>query len=149
MQSFVERKKPRIYYGYIIVIISLFILPVAMSPQGTFGLFFKPLSMEFGWTRVMTSGAMSLHLILAGLLSIIVGRLNDRFGPRVVITTFGIILGIGYLLMPQIHFIWQLYLIFGVLMPLGPSGGWVPTVSTVARWFKKRRGTMTVLVGGG
>jgi len=151
MQSFVERKKPRIYYGYIIVIISFFILPIAMSPQGTFGLFFKPLSTEFGWTRAMTSGAMSLHLILAGLLSIIIGKLNDRFGPRIVITTCGIILGLGYLLMPQINFIWQLYLIFGVLMPLGPSGGWVPTVSTVARWFKKRRGTMTsiVLVGGG
>jgi len=151
MKPSAASKIPHIFYGYIIVFVAFFVMPVAMSPQGTYGLFFIPMSTELNWTRAMTSGAFSIHIILVGLFSIGVGRLNDKLGPRVVITICGAFLGLGFLLISRISALWQLYLLFGIMMPLGPCGGWIPLVSTVARWFKKRRGTMTsiILAGGG
>ena len=53
---------------------------------------------EFGWTRAATSGGFSLSWVFTGLLSIAVGRLNDRWGPRLIMTTAGVVVGLGYLL---------------------------------------------------
>jgi len=55
----------------------------------------------------------------------------------------GLLLGLGYLLMPRIGAIWQLYLFYGVIIGMGMSGGVTPSLSSVARWFVKRRGLMT------
>jgi predicted MFS family arabinose efflux permease len=66
-----------------------------------------------------------------------------------VLTISGFLVGLGYLLMSQIGAVWQLYLFYGVIIGAGMGGSWVPIVSTVARWFVKRRNLMTgiVLIG--
>ena len=64
-------------------------------------------------------------------------------------TVCGFFLGLGYLLMSQISAIWQLYLFYGVIIAMGMSGAWVPLISTVPRWFVKRRGMMTGIVTSG
>ncbi len=103
-----ENKKPRIFYGYVVVI-ACFISMVSMwGISYSFGVFFKPLLAEFGWTRAMTSGAYSLCMLLTGSLSIVAGRLTDRFGPRIVITGCGILLGTGCILVSQVSTIGQL-----------------------------------------
>ena len=133
------------------VVVAL-IIQVAMSATNfAFGVFFKPLITEFGWTRAMTSGAFSLSWIVQGLLAIVAGVLTDRVGPRIVMTLCGFFLGLGYLLMSQVSAVWQLYLFYGVITGTGMSGVFVPLMSTVARWFVKRRTTMTgiVLTGSG
>jgi len=115
----------------------------------SFGIFFEPVLMEFGWTRAATSGAFSLCLVLAGFFAIVAGRLNDRFGPRMVMTACGLFLGAGYLLMSQISAIWQLYLFYGVIVGIGSSGSFVPLASTISRWFVRRRGLMTGIIASG
>ncbi len=139
----VENKKPRFFYGYIVVLVAFSIMLVADGAFYSFGIFFEPVLTEFGWTRAATSGAYSLSMILIGLLSIVMGRLNDRFGPRILLTGCGFFIGLGYLLMSQIGAIWQLYLFFGLIIAIGESAFLVPLLSTVARWFVKRRGLMT------
>ena len=86
-----EDKKPKIFYGYIIVLISFCIQLVAFGIFSTFGVFFNPLLNEFGWTRTMLSGASSLAVLLLGFFAIIVGRLNDRIGPRIVMVGCGVL----------------------------------------------------------
>lgn len=146
-------KNPRTYYGYIVVVASFIVLVTFWGATHGFGVFLKSLTVEFGWTRAMTSGAYSLSMFVMGLSYIVSGRLTDRFGPRIVVTICGFIFGTGYLLMSQITTIWQLYLIYGVVIAIGMSGGSVPMASTVTRWFTKRRGLMTGIVlsgiGGG
>ena len=144
-----ENRPPRLFYGYLVVLVAFFTMVVMWGTFYTFGVFFKPLSADFGWTRAMTSGAFSLYMILHGFGSIFAGRLNDRFGPRIVMTTCGFFLGLGYLLMSQISSIWQLYLFYGVIIAIGMSAGFVPMVSTTARWFVRRRGLMTGIVAAG
>jgi len=120
--------------------------------QGTyfsFGIFFKPLAEDFGWTRAMTAGAFSLCGLFQGFLFIVTGRINDRFGPRILLMVCGSILGIGYFLMSRIEVLWQFYLVYGVIVAIGMSGGLVPMLSTVSRWFVKRRGLVTGIASGG
>jgi MFS family permease len=117
--------RPRFFYGYIVVGAALFIMLVMYGVYNSFGVFFEPVLTEFGWSRAVTSGGFSLSWIMQGLLGVIMGRLTDRFGPRVVLTICGFIIGAGM------------------------GGSFVPIVSTVARWFTKRRNIMTGIVMAG
>ena len=141
--------EPQFFYGYIVVVAAFLIMLVMFGVYYAFGVFFKPVLAEFGWTRAMTSGAFSLSWIVSGLLAIVMGRLTDRFGPRLVMTLCGFFLGLGYLLVAQISAVWQLYLFYGVIIGIGMGGAFVPLMSTVARWFVKRRSMMTGIVVAG
>ncbi|MFC1951726.1 MFS transporter [Chloroflexota bacterium] len=145
----IEDKKPRFFYGYIIVAASVVIQLLMLGTYCTFGIFFTPLSSELGWTSAATSGAYSLVYFLFGFLGIVTGRLTDKFGPRIVLIACGLLLGLGYLLMSQVSSIWQLYLFFGVTIGIGMSGVDVPILSTVARWFVKKRGAATGIAKAG
>jgi MFS family permease len=81
-----------------------------------------------------------------GAAGIICGRVTDRIGPRLIITVAGVVLGSGYLLMYRLSSPVQLYMAMGVLVGLGMSAQDVPTLSTVARWFVRRRGMMSGIV---
>jgi len=146
-----EKNKPKVFYGYTIVMVAIGIHIVGWGVFSTFGVFFDSFLNEFGWTRATISGAASLAYLALGFNTIIVGRLSDRFGPRIVMTGCGLFLGLGYLLMSRIGAIWQLYLFYGVVVAVGSSGLDVLPLSTVARWFTKRRGIMSGIlkVGSG
>ena len=139
----------RIYYGYIVAICSTVILLVAWGAYYSYGIFFVPLLSEFAWTRASVSGAFSLGTIIQGVAAIATGRLTDRFGPRPVVMVGGMIAGTGYVLMSQIDSIWQLYIIYGILIGIGTGCYFVSLVSNVAHWFQHRRGLMTGVVVSG
>ncbi|MFC1992868.1 MFS transporter [Chloroflexota bacterium] len=142
-------KKPRFFYGYVVVIAGFFVLALMWGPIFSFGVFLKPVSEDFGWTRAMTTGAYSLYMVLHGFLYIIAGRVNDKFGPRILVTVCGLFFGLGFLLMSWISSLWQFYVCYGVLIGIGVSGGWVPISSMVARWFAKKRGLVTGFLSSG
>ncbi len=119
-----------------------------LGARFSFGVFFAPVLSEFGWTRAATSGGFSLTWVFTGLLSILVGRLNDKFGPRIILTIAGCLLALGYLLMSQLNSLWQLFLFYGVIS-IGMSAAIVPPLSTVAKWFFKMRAFMTGIVLAG
>jgi MFS family permease len=118
------------------------------SAQYCFGVFFKPILSEFGWTRAITSGAFSLSMMISGLAGIPLGMLNDRLGPRIVLSLCGLLLGLGLLLMSQVNAVWHFYLFYGFVMGIGVSS-MVPLTSTVVRWFVKRRTLMSGIVVAG
>jgi sugar phosphate permease len=142
---------PRPFYGYIIAVAGFIIMATMFSSRYAFGVFFKPVLAEFGWSRATLSGALSLSMFIEGLLGIVMGGMNDKFGPRVVLTICGVFIGIGGILMSRVEAIWQLYLFSGIVIGIGMSGAWIPITSTIARWFFKRRGLMSgfVLTGTG
>jgi predicted MFS family arabinose efflux permease len=143
------RAKPRLFYGYTVVAATFFIMVLMWGVISTFGIFFKPMLTDLGWTRAVTSGAFAVFWIIQGLLAIVMGRVNDRLGPRIVISVCGFFLGIGFLLMSQTSALWQLYLFYGVIIGTAMGGSFVPPTSTIARWFVKRRNIMTGVVVAG
>ena len=79
-----EEKTSEFFYGYIIVLACFLIQGIGIGTFVAFGVFFKPLLGEFGWSRATLSGASSLAFLLMGFLGILVGNINDKFGPRSV-----------------------------------------------------------------
>lgn len=138
--------KSRYFYGYNIVAAGFFIQAVCVGAMITFGVFFKELQQEFGWSRALIAGASSTAFFVMGAGAIIAGTINDRIGPRIILTVSGISMGLGYLLMSQVSSPWHLYLLYGLLVGIGFSTHDVITLSTIARWFVKHRGIMSGIV---
>lgn len=139
----------RLFYGYFLVLFAFLLMMIMWGTFYSFGIFLEPVLIEFDWTRAATSGAFSLCLVVTGFFAIFAGKLNDRYGPRIVMTGCSLFLGAGYFLMSQISVLWQLYLFYGVIVGIGSSGSFVPLASTVSRWFVKRRGLMTGIIAAG
>ncbi len=112
----------------------------------SYGLFLKPLEVEFGWSRTLLSSGASVAFLVMGVLAVFGGRLVDRYGPRLVLGVAGTLCGLGYTLMSQITASWQLFVLFGLFIGVGMSTHDVGTLSTIARWFDKQRGVMTGVV---
>jgi MFS family permease len=143
------KHKTLLFYGYVVVAAAVIIRMVMLGPRSSFGVFFKPLVEDFHWSRGLISGSFSISSIIQGLSGIVMGRLNDKLGPRVVMTICGLFIGAGFLLMSLINAPWQLYLFYVVIIGIGSGGGFTPPMSTVARWFVKRRSMMTGIVSAG
>ena len=81
--------KARYFYGYNIVAAGFAIQAVSIGALFAYGIFFKELQAEFGWSRATISGASSLALLMMGAVGVLAGRLNDRIGPRILIAVPG------------------------------------------------------------
>ena len=141
-----EQRRSQFFYGYLVVVGCFAIQGTGIGTYGTYGVFFKALLAEFGWSRATISGDSSAAFLLAGSLGIVVGRVNDRFGPRLIMAVTSSCFGLGLLLMSQISTVWQLYVFYGLIVGVGLSSIDVIPLTTTARWFVKRRGMMTGIV---
>lgn len=138
--------KDKFQYGHVIAATCFGIQSVGIGTYFSYGVLFNPLIDEFGWSRASISGAASLAFLLMGLLGIGVGRLNDRFGPRLLMTVSGVFYGLGYFLMYRLEAVWQLYFFFTIIFGIGLSTIDVIPLTTIARWFVRKRGIVTGIV---
>jgi MFS family permease len=112
----------------------------------SFGIFFNPLMEEFGWSRAAIAGASSTAFFSMGIFGVMIGRLNDSFGPRRLMSVAALLLGLGCVLMGRLSTLRELYLYFGIIFGMGLSAIDVIALTTIARWFSHRRGFMTGIV---
>ncbi|MEE8472807.1 MAG: MFS transporter [Dehalococcoidia bacterium] len=144
------------YYGWVIVVVGSLVWILSIGHYYTFGVYFKPVAGEFGWSRAATSMASSLVILTSGAMATVMGILTDRYGPRIVVSLCGVVLGGGYLLLSRmgvldaVGSLGQFYLFYFVV-GLGMSGTSAPLTATVSRWFVARRGQAVGLMtlGGG
>ncbi|NOT53517.1 MAG: MFS transporter [Deltaproteobacteria bacterium] len=137
-----EQQSGTVFHGWWIVLVVGVGLSLSYGPiiVATFGVFLKPLSQEFGWSRTGISLAFSLgNLMFSGALPLI-GRLVDRLGARTVILPSVLIFGLSvmsfYLLTASLWHFYALYLLLGVVNS-GPLSAYSKVIS---RWFDQQRG---------
>ncbi len=135
-------KKPLLFYGWLIVLISLITVAISYGIRYSFSVFYVAILSEFGWSRAETALVFSINVIVYGVSAPIAGLAIDRFGPRKLLTAGAITLAIAAAASSQTGQIWHLYLLFGVIASLGICvTGYVTNAAIVSRWFIKRRGT--------
>jgi MFS family permease len=115
----------------------------------SFGVFFKPIIADFGWSRGVTSGVNSTRMVIHGLFAMPMGWLADKFGPAKVMVFCGLMIGFGLVLSSRIDMLWQFYLAYGLIVGIGLSGVFSIAVGTTARWFRKYRGLALGMVVSG
>lgn len=140
---------PKIFYGWVIVGSSLIMLFALACTLYSYGIFFKSLQDEFGWSRTMTSSVVTSYWICHFIFAMPAGWLSDRFGPRRVLLACNLMAGTGLILMSQVTSLWQMYLFFGVMIGCGLAGTFAILSATAARWFVRRRGLALGLVACG
>jgi OFA family oxalate/formate antiporter-like MFS transporter len=138
-------EKPGFFYGYVIVAACFVMMLVFWGTYFTFGVFFDSLTNQFGWSREVTSSAIAVNGILLGVFSIPIAKWSDKYGPRLVISLCGVILGFGYFLMSLVSAGWQLWVFYVVLVAIG-MGAYIAMLPIVTRWFMRRRSLMTAVV---
>ena len=120
----------------------------------SFTVFLKPISENFGWDRAQVVSVYSLTWLAGGLTAPLVGRLFDRFGPRMVYSLGLLLLGGAFLTAARAQSLWQFQLSLGLCVGLGIAMvGNVPNSILLGRWFGPRLPTAMAIVysamGGG
>jgi MFS family permease len=131
---------PYFYYGWVIVALSFLTNLTAAGIRSAPSVLIHPLEAEFGWSRTAIASAPSLNLLLYGCAAPFGGWLLDRFGARRVILGSLVALTVGVTGAVFITHLWQLVLVWGVV--IGIATGVTPSLpaSVASRWFVSRRG---------
>jgi len=131
----------RVHYAWVVAAVTFVTLMGAAGFRATPSVLIVPLQHEFGWNRAIISVAVSINLILFGLMGPFAAALMDRFGIRTVTVGALATVASGALLTTLMNAPWQLYLLWGVVVGLGTGCMASILAATVAaRWFVRRRG---------
>jgi len=106
-----------------------------------FGLFFKPVMNEFGWSRGAVSFAFTTLYLAQGIFQPIAGRFTDRYGSRKIILVGAVVTGLGFMLLSLTQSLWHYYLLYGIVGIGLAAIGIVPVSMVISNWFSQRRGT--------
>ena len=142
-------QRSNLYYGWIVTFASAFIVFGASGSHFSFGVFLKPMTEDFGWSRAVLATAFGTTFMLSGLLRPVGGYLADRYSPKAVALIGIAIVGATLLLLPYVQTLVQLFAIFSV-MSIGLTLAAGPTLTKiVSSWFFQRRGFTLGLINGG
>ncbi len=129
------------FYGWVIVAVTFVSMGISVNARTAFSLLFPPILDEFHWDRGVTAGAFSFGFIVSGIMSPSIGRMMDRFGPRLVMELGTCLMGAGFLLAPLTTEPWMLYLTIGVLVGGGSVClGYSGQSLFLPNWFVRTRG---------
>ncbi len=117
------------------------ILCVGTLALYSFGVFVRPLTAEFGWSRTGVFAALSFFQFGLALSAPVWGALVDRFGPRRVIlcslVALSLLVASLGLLTPNL---WHLYLVFAAIPLLGGGASPLGYSAIMVRRFDGRLG---------
>jgi len=143
-------EKPKLFYGYWIVVATFFCLFI-VSGCGffAFSLFVRPLQTDLGWGRGDIMAAFTIFYLVVGVASPFIGRVVDRYGARRVISTGALIAGLGFISLSLVNSLWHFHVSYAIIGIGMTAMGQVPSSAIVSNWFKKRRGTAIGIMSSG
>jgi predicted MFS family arabinose efflux permease len=140
----------RMHYAWIVVAVMFVVILASVGVRATPGVLIVPLQQAFGWNAAVISGAISVNILLFGLVGPFAAGLIQVIGLKRTVLFSMALLVIGAGLSAFVTQIWELYLTWGVLVGLGSGAGMVGLATAIAnRWFVQRRGLVVGLLTAG
>jgi MFS family permease len=139
----------KVYYGWVVVAAGGLMGCVAIGSVFSLAVFLQPMSEATGWSRTGVSGAMTIVFLTMGFASFGWGALTDRFGPKIVVLSGGVLLGLGLALASRATSLIEFQLIYGIIVGGAAGAVFAPTFATVTGWFEKHRSLAVSLVSAG
>jgi MFS family permease len=107
----------------------------------SFGVFFTPLSREFGWSRSELSWAYSIFLAVAAISQPVVGHLVDRVGLKRTVIPLTFVYGLALISMYWLTSSkWHMYTVYAIIGLTAGASGPLPYFKVISRWFDHKRG---------
>lgn len=140
----------KIYYGWAIVSAAT-IASFGMVPMfgPILGIFFSPIQEELGWDRATISFAFTLGSISSAIIAILIGKLLDRYGARMVVVAAGIIITTAMIGISAMQEPWQFWALFGIGRGSALAGIQAGTGVALSNWFIQKRGRVLAIRGMG
>ena len=135
------KRPPRFFYGWVmVVIVALGGFSASTEALPVLGIFLKPVSAEFGWSRAAFTTPIMLGGLLGSVAALLTGPMVDRFGSRwALVGAFGI-LGLSFILMAAMEELWHYYVIQMIARSMNTGVMAVATAVIIPNWFIVRRG---------
>jgi MFS family permease len=141
-----ETRTRGIHRAWWVAGVTMLALVAAAGFRSSTGALLVPLEDEFGWSRTTTSGAVSLNLVVFGLVAPFAAALMDRFGLRRVVVVALVLVALGSGLTVFMTSPWQLWLLWGFAVGVGTGSLALVFGAIVAnRWFVRHRGLVVGL----
>ena len=139
-----------LHWAWVVAPVTFVTLVGSAAFRSVPGVLMDPLHSEFGWSHGTIGFAVSVNMVLFGLISPFAAALMDRFGIRAVVTVALLLISLGSGLTVFMNAAWQLVLCWGVLVGLGAGSMSMAFVATVVnRWFVARRGLVSGVLTAG
>ena len=139
-----------VFYGWWLVGLALVIQSLAGGPIWSgLGVWLTSLERHFGWSRTQLTGAFSLAQMEGSIIGPLSGFLIDKLGPRRMIFIGLLVVGGGFVVFSRTSNLTVFYLSFALLMLGSAAGTWLPLMTTVSRWFVRKRSLAMSIAGEG
>jgi len=147
----VHRSGPRVHRAWWVAGVAFVTIIGAAAFRSVPSVLIDPLHEEFGWSRATIGAAVSINLVLFGLIAPFSAALMDRVGMRRVAAGALVLIAAGSGLTVFMTSAWQLLLCWGLIVGVGVGSMSLTFVATVtSRWFVARRGLVSgVLTAAG
>jgi MFS family permease len=146
----VARPDGGLHWAWVVAPVTFVTLVGSAAFRSVPGVLMDPLHMEFGWSHATIGFAVSVNMMLFGLISPFAAALMDRFGIRPVVTFALVMVALGSGLTVFMTAAWQLVLCWGVLVGVGAGSMSMAFIATVVnRWFVARRGLVAGILTAG
>jgi MFS family permease len=137
-------------YGWVIFGLSFTNLVAEGGLKNTVPVLYVALRDSFQWSAAATSSVFSLAGLVGGLGAPLLGRLLDRWGPRVLFPFGGLLIFLGWGASSSVTDLWQLLLLYSVVATLGENSiSSFTAMANLLPWFPRTRGRMLGLVDVG
>ena len=141
MRSVALNINRRIFYGWIILAVAALGIFVSGPGQShTFSVFLVHIQADLGLSATAVSSAYAFATLVAAFGLPLMGKLLDRIGPRQLLLSVTLLLGLACIAFGAVAGILWLAVAFAALRFLGQGSIMLGCSNLIAHWFDRRRG---------
>jgi sugar phosphate permease len=147
MRTLARMLNGRVHYAWIVASVTFLVLLAAVGVRATPSVLIVPLERAFGWSRGTISFAISLNIVLYGLMGPFAAALMQQLGIRRTVLLALTLISASVAASTLMTEPWQLVLSWGLAVGLGTGvTALVLGATIVNRWFARHQGLVMGII---